>query len=613
MAVAPVMSPNARFQPRMLSRITRTLGLGLSASLLLLSLTAQAQPAELIISHAHVLTMDAARPQATAIAVRDRRIVYVGDDAGAAALIGPHTRVVSSPADLTVLPGLSDAHAHLMGLGMSLQALDLRGLESTAAIAQSVARAAQPNSGDKGWIFGRGWDQNRFHPPLFPDLAALRALDAAAAGRPVWLRRIDGHAGWASSVALQQAGITRKTAEVAGGRILRDDSGEPTGVLVDNAMDLIERVLPQPSGPDLEAAIVRASGYVTAHGLTAVHEMGLGPDAIAAYRRLAEQGRLPLRVYAYAEDPIPSKLQQMPHSLAYRTELGRLSERLGPPEHSSHFTLRGIKLFMDGALGSRGAALEQPYSDDPKNTGLLLTSPDHIEMMARWALVHGYQLATHAIGDRAVNLVLDAYQRAGVRAERNARFRIEHAQVLSEEVLSHRRFQELGVIASMQPQHAVSDGPWAIERLGPERNRLAYAWRGLLSAGARICGGSDFPVEEADPRLALHAALWRGITAPGAKPTADALSVGEAVRLFTSDAAFAAFAEDKLGRIAVGMLADLTVLEGKLVLDDKEQPPSDLPRRKVMLTVVDGKVVYDGLSASQAARPRRRGRSVLHH
>jgi predicted amidohydrolase YtcJ len=550
--------------------------------------------------------MDAAKPYATTVAVRDRRIVYVGDDAGVTPFVGPHTRVVTSSADVTVLPGLADGHAHLIGLGMSLQALDLRGLDSTTAIVQAVAKATAAQTSVKSWILGRGWDQNRFQPPSFPDRAALKALDEAASSHPVWLRRIDGHAGWASSAALAQAGITRKTAEVAGGRILRDDSGEPTGVLIDNAMDLVERVLPQPSGSELEAAIIRGSGYVVARGLTAVHEMGLSFDAVGAYHRLAEQGRLPLRIYGYAEDPIPTKLQQLPHSLAYRAELDRLSQRLGPPEHSGHFTLRGIKLFMDGALGSRGAALEQPYSDDPKNRGLLLTSPDHIEMMARWALVYGYQIATHAIGDRAVNLVLDAYQRAGVRAERNARFRIEHVQVLSDDVLSQRRFQELGVIASMQPQHMTSDSPWAGQRLGPNRLKLAYAWRGLLDSGARLCAGSDFPVEEADPRLGLQAAVWRGATA--GKPPSDALTVGEAVRLYTSDAAYAAFSDDRLGRIAVGMLADLTVLDGKLTIDDKEPAPTDLARRKILLTVVDGTVVYDGLGASQATRHRRRGR-----
>ena len=610
------MSPIARLLSRHLPCWTRQLSFGtrrlapLALGSLLLSHAALAQPADLVIQRAQVLTMDAAKPTASAVAIRDHRIVYVGDDAGLTALLGPRTRVIAAPGEISVLPGLTDAHAHLVGLGMSLQALDLRGLESTTAIANAVKQVAQAHPAGKGWILGRGWDQNRFQPPSFPDRAALRALDEAAAGHPVWLRRIDGHAGWANGAALSQAGIHRKTAEVAGGRILRDESGEPTGVLIDNAMDLVERVLPQPTGPELESAILRGSGYVVARGLTAVHDMGLGEAEVGAYRRLAEQGRLPLRIFGYLTDPIPAQLQQLPHSQAYRAELNRLSQRLGPPEHTGHFTLRGIKLFMDGALGSRGAALEQPYSDEPSHNGLLLTSVDHVEMMARWALVHGYQIATHAIGDRAVNLVLTAYQRAGVRAERNARFRIEHVQVVSESVVAQRRFQELGVIASMQPQHATSDAPWAGQRLGPHRLQLAYDLRGLLDSGARLCGGSDFPVEEADPRLGLHAALWRGKTQP--KPPADALTVGESVRLFSSDAAYAAFADDKLGRIAVGMLADLTVLEGKLTLDDKELPPTDLPRRKVLLTIVDGSVVYDGLGQTQATRPRRRGRAVPH-
>lgn len=603
-------------QPKTLLSSRSLVRLALGGSLLLGAGSASAQPAELVIQKAHVLTMDGARPTATVVAIRDRRIVYVGEETGAAPFVGPHTRVVAGAAnqEVTVLPGLTDAHAHLVGLGMSLGALDLRGLSSPDAIAQAVGKAAQDSTAREQFVLGRGWDQNRFSPPNFPDRAALKMLDQASAGHPVWLRRIDGHAGWANTAALALAGINGKTAEVSGGRILRDERGEPTGVLVDNAMDLVERVLPRPSGKDLEAAIIRGAGYVVARGLTSVHEMGLGMDAVAAYRRLAEQGRLPLRVYAYAEDPIPPKLQQIPHSLAYRAELDRLAQRLGPPEHSGHFTLRGIKLFMDGALGSRGAALEQPYSDDPQNRGLLLTSPFHIELMARWALVHGYQLATHAIGDRAVNLVLDAYRRAGVSADRNARFRIEHVQVVSDEVVAQRQFQSLGVIASMQPQHAPSDAPWATQRLGPDRIKLSYAWRSLLDSGAHLAGGSDFPVEDADPRLALDAAIWKNQPAkPGSKPPSDALSVGEAIRLFTSDAAYATFAEDRIGKLAVGMLADLTVLEGKLSLDDKEPPPADLPRRKILLTVVDGAVVYDGLGQSQVQRTRRRGRLIRRH
>ncbi len=611
MADPPAMTDHAPFQPRVSSLLCRLVGFAALGSLVATA-TASAQPADLVIQNAHVLTMDPARPQAIAIAVRDHRIVYVGDQAGSAAHIGPRTRVIAASSDTTVLPGLHDGHAHLVGLGLSLRALNLRGIDFAAAIAQAVGHTAQAQPEAGAWLLGRGWDQNRFSPPEFPDAAALRTLDAASAGHPVWLRRIDGHAGWANHAAMQLAGLSKKTPEVDGGRILRDPSGEPTGVLIDNAMDLIERVLPKPTGPELEAAIISASGYVAARGLTAVHDMGLSVEAVGAYRRLAEQGRLPIRIYGYADDPIPAKLQQFPQSPAYRAELERLSQRIGPPEHSSHFTLRGIKLYLDGALGSRGAALEQPYTDDPQNSGLLLTTPDHVEMMSRWALIHGYQIATHAIGDRAVHLALDAYQRAGVRAERNARFRIEHAQVISEDVLTHRRFQELGVIASMQPQHAVSDAPWADKRLGA-RSRYAYAWRSLLDSGARLCGGSDFPVEDADPRLALHSALWKTTPVTAPKAPADALSVGEAVRLFTADAAYATFAEDKLGRIAVGLLADLTVLEGKLSLDDHLPPPADLPRRKVLLTVVDGAVVYDGLGQSQASRPRRRGRHILRH
>ncbi len=611
MADPPAMTDLAPFQPRVSSFLSRLVGVAALGSLFA-SATAAAQPADLVIQQAHVLTMDPARPTASALAVRDHRIVYVGDQAGSAAHIGPRTRVITASSDTTVLPGLHDGHAHLVGLGLSLRGLDLRGLDSVAALSQAVASAAKADPDARTFLLGRGWDQNRFSPPEFPDAAALRALDAASAGHPVWLRRIDGHAGWANHAAMQLAGLSKKTPEIEGGRILRDPSGEPTGVLIDNAMDLIDRVLPKPSDPELEAAIIRASGYVAARGLTAVHEMGLSPEAIGAYRRLAEQGRLPIRIYGYADDPIPTKLQQFPQSSAYRSELERLSQRLGPPEHGSHFTLRGIKLYLDGALGSRGAALEGPYSDDPKNNGLLLTTPEHVEIMARWALIHGYQIATHAIGDRAVHLALDAYQRAGVRAERNARFRIEHAQVVSEDILSQRRFQELGVIASMQPQHATSDAPWAAKRLG-DRVRFAYAWRPLLDSGARLCGGSDFPVEDADPRLALHSAVWKTAQAGVAKAPSDALSVGEAVRLFSSDAAYATFAEDKLGRIAVGMIADLTVLEGKLSLDDKDPLPADLPRRKVLLTVVDGAVVYDGLGQGQASRPRRRGRLVPRH
>ena len=581
-------------------------------------------PAELVIHGAQIITMNPARPLATAVAVRQGIFVYVGDEAGSRAYIGPQTRVIdggaapaaaatqpspatssasrepAAPPSMTVLPGLIDAHAHLLGLGLSLVQLDLRGIRSAAEIVAAVrAQAAAPEKAAASWILGRGWDQNLFTPARFPGPAERRALDAAAGNRPVFLRRVDGHAGWANGEALLRAGINRDTAEVAGGRILRDEQGEPTGVLVDNAMSLVEQVIPAPSPAEMEQAILAASKHVTERGLTAVHEMGISPAAVAVYRRLAEEDRLPLRVYAFHDDPMPHGLAQLPYSLSYKAELQHLSERIGPPSSKGHFSIRGIKLYMDGALGSRGAALWEPYSDEPGHSGLLLCPPEHVEEMARWALLHGYQVATHAIGDRANQLVLDAYEHAGVRADRNVRFRVEHAQVLTASDLARRRYQNLGVIASVQPTHATSDMEWAPARLGPTRLTLAYAWQQLLHSGARVCAGSDFPVEEADPRRGLHAAVLRQDLAE--KPAGgfvpdQRLTIGEAIRAFTSEAAYAGFAENQLGAIETGRPADLTVLGGRIELDPTAPPPRDLATRPVLLTLIDGRAVHDSLT-----------------
>jgi predicted amidohydrolase YtcJ len=567
------------------------------------TLAAGKEPAaELAVRGATVVTMDAALPVASAIAVRNGEIVYVGDDAGLADYLGPNTRLLTD-ANITVLPGLTDAHAHLTGLGLSLGQIDLRGDSSPAAIFEKVRAAAQrpAQALDGEWLIGRGWDQNRFTPPRLPTVEDLQAFDAASGGRPVLLRRIDGHAIWVNSEALRRAGISRTDKPVPGGLILRRADGEPTGVLVDNAMSLVERMLPPLRSEQIEAAILRAGAYVTARGLTAVHDMGVSSAELEVYHRLALSGRLPLRVFAYYADPIPTALAQFPQSYAYRAEIQRLGQRLGAPEIGPLFTLRGIKLYMDGALGSRGAALAAPYSDEPQSSGLLLSPPEHIEAVSRWALLHGYQVATHAIGDRAVHLVLSAYEHAGVRAEKDLRFRIEHAQVLLPEELTRRRFLELGVIASVQPSHATSDMPWAGARLGPERLLNAYAWRSLLRSGARLCAGSDFPVEEADPRLILHAAVTRTDSQgnpPGGFFPGQRLSIGEAIRAMTSDAAYAVFAEDHLGQIAVGRPADLTILSGSLSLAPaaRETPPSDLLQRQVLLTVIGGRVVYDGIT-----------------
>lgn len=596
-------------------------------------------PADLVVLGAQVITMDPARPTASAVALRDQRVVYVGDDAGVAGLIGPRTRVVraggagaktdapagktkgSAPAGpqsaaMTVLPGLIDAHAHLVGLGLSLRAVDLRGMASPVSIAQAVRLRARTRP-DGEWVIGRGWDQNRFTPARLPGVAERRLLDEASGDHPVVLRRIDGHAAWLNTEALRRAGIDDKTPDPPGGRIERE-GGRPTGVLVDHAMSLADRVMPAPGPDELREAILSASSHVAARGLTAVHEMGIGPEETAIYRKLDEEGLLPVRVFAFSEDPIPAALAQFPYSLAYKAELEHATERLGPPESGNHFSRRGIKLYLDGALGSRGAALLAPYNDHPGNSGLLLAPSEHIEAMARWGALHGYQIATHAIGDRANTLVLDAYERAGITASRDLRFRVEHAQVLNPADVQRRRYQKLGVLASVQPTHATSDMPWAEARIGRERLAYAYAFRKLLASGARLCAGSDFPVEEADPRLGLHAAVTR--TDPLGQPQggftpSEKLTMGEAIRVFTTDAAYGAFAENQLGRIEVGRAADLTVLGGHLELEPSAPPPTDLPQRPVLLTIVDGFVIYDGLtlgkSGPNVAKPegtRRSGR-----
>lgn len=609
-----------------------------------------ARPADLVLRGPQIITMDPAHPVANAVAIRDGEIVWVGSTAtgpesaspaapppdgeaasspggseGMAALqawIGPRTRIIQLDGNQTVLPGLIDAHAHLVGLGMSLDRIDLRGARGVSEVIERIRDRLRSDAlagNERGFIIGRGWDQNLFSPPQLPTVAARQALDAVSAGRPLLLRRIDGHAVWVNSELLRRAGIGRGTVDPEGGRILRDASGEPTGVLVDNAMSLVERLLPAATRKDIESAILAAAEHVAARGLTAVHEMGIGSEELAVYRQLAEEGRLPLRVFAYHEDPMPAALSRYPRSSAYQAELMRLGQRLGPPETIGRLALRGIKLYMDGALGSRGAALLAPYSDEPNHSGLLLVPPEHVEEMARWAILYGrgHQIATHAIGDRANHVVLSAYEKAGVRADRDLRFRIEHAQVIARADLERRRFQKLGVIASIQPSHATSDMPWAIRRLGPERLLGAYAFRSLLSSGARLCAGSDFPVEEADPRIGLHAAIHRtdekGQPEGGFLPH-ERLSVGEALRLFTIDAAYAAFAEDSIGQIRVGRRADLTVLSGRLDSYLSGGPaPQDLRTRPVLLTIIDGQAVFDRLGGSApgklntATRPKRRG------
>jgi predicted amidohydrolase YtcJ len=515
-----------------------------------------------------VLGTGAAASAPSAVAVEGSRITAVGSRDDVLRLRGPQTRLVDSHGG-TIVPALTDAHGHLVGLGFAMANVDLRGCTSARDCADRI-RAALGSAAAGAWIQGRGWDQNRFPDKQFPTRATL---DAVAPSTPVFVRRIDGHAAWANSEALRRAKITRHTPDPPGGRILHDAHGEPTGLLIDRADELVQRAIPLPGDAEVEAAIFRAQDLLASQGLTSIHEMGIDAQTTEVYRRVARAGRLKLRVYAHWSGE-PKSLEE-----AFR----RGPERGGPDDL---FTLRAIKLYADGALGSRGAHLKAPYSDDPTNSGLVLTPPEEIEAIARRALAAGFQVSTHAIGDAANHDVLEAYARAGTTPA--ARFRIEHAQITDPADIP--RFAQLGVIASMQPTHATSDMSMAEARLGHARLAGAYAWRRFLEAHVHVAFGSDFPVELSDPRLGLFAAVTRTDLdgqPPGGWLPDQKLTVAEALRGFTQEAAYAAFEEGWRGELRPGQVADLTVFDGPL------DSPAHILERKPLLTVVGGHIVSE--------------------
>ncbi|AGP41767.1 amidohydrolase [Sorangium cellulosum] len=533
-------------------------------------------PADLVITAGVVRTLDPRSPLAEAVAVRGERIVFVGSAADAKAFVGPATRVVELPGR-AVVPGLVDGHAHLYGLGVALETPSVRGARSAEAAAAVVAEAAKARPRGE-WITGRGWDQNLWPGAAFPTHAPL---DAAAPEHPVALRRVDGHALWANAAAMRAAGVGRGAQDPPGGRILRDAAGEPTGVFIDSAMDLVEAKIPADPPAVRERRILRAAEEALSSGLTGVHEMGIDDETVAVYRALAAAGRLPIRVHAY---------------LAGAGRLEGLRERAPDADAAgtAMFVLRGVKLFADGALGSRGAALLEPYADEPSTSGLLLMDREALARAARLVADAGFQLAVHAIGDRANRAVLDAFEALGPGRAAALRFRVEHAQIVSPDDLP--RFAALGAIASVQPTHATSDMPWAPARLGARRLKGAYAWHSLLASGARVVFGSDFPVEEPSPLLGIYAAVTRQDLSgqpPGGWMPEERLDLDEALLAFTAAPAYAAWAEGQRGRIAEGYVADLTVLGRDL------SPDRSLVDTPIDMVVVGGRV----------ARPHRAARA----
>ncbi len=531
--------------------------------------------ASLIFVGGHILTLtdqDEKEP-ATAVAITGGRITQVGDDQDALAHKGPQTQVIDLQG-ATLMPGFIDSHCHLYGMGTALVQLDLVGTRSAAAVAalvDSAARGAPPGA----WLQGRGWDQNDWPLQAYPD---AKLLDQVSGGHPVLLRRIDGHAAWVNGTALAEAGITAATADPAGGEILRDPAGHPTGILIDNAVDLVNRILPEPDRAEKIHRIDLALDHCVRYGLTGVHEAGLDWERLDIYRELDAAGRLPLRIYGMFDD--------QPDVLARAQAAGPFFAPDGM------ITVRAVKLYADGALGSRGALLLADYADQPGTRGLAVTPREHLARVAHDLGNAGFQICTHAIGDGANRMMLDIYAEAlGKLGGKDHRWRIEHAQIL--DPLDIPRFGALGVIAAMQPTHCTSDMDWAPERLGPDRLDGAYAWKSLLDSGAHLCFGTDFPIEAVDPLAGLYSARTRahqdGTPAGGWLP-GQRLDGRTAVELYTAGSAFAAFQENELGRIKPGYRADFTILDG----DPSTCGNMELLGLKVLYTVVDGKIVYAG-------------------
>lgn len=528
--------------------------------------------ADMIVYNGAIYMLNGQNNSVEALAVREDKIVALGTNDE---ILQSYKSGLTIDLDgRTVIPGLTDAHGHLLGLGLSMMTIDLVGTKSTEEIGELVRRhAGKVRPGE--WIQGRGWDQNHWPDREFPD---HKILDRGAPENPVYLTRVDGHASWVNRYALEHSGITHATPDPDGGRIIRDPDGNPTGVLIDAAMRLVADNIPEPAISRKQRALNLAINECLSFGITTVHDMGMNLPTINLYREMIASGETVLRLY--------STIDGVGDTWEHFLQKGRI---VGSSRNM--LTVRAIKLYSDGALGSRGASMIEPYNDDPVNDGLLLLSEEEIYSTTVQALENGFQVCTHAIGDRANRVVLNAYERALRRVPgHNHRLRIEHVQVLHPD--DFIRFHESGIIPSMQPIHCTSDMSWVVDRLGIERARYAYAWRSLIDQGTVIAGGSDFPVEPVNPLLGLFAAETRQDEHFNPKDgwfPEQRLRRDEAFRMFTSWAAYASFEDEIKGTLEPGKLADFVIYPQDVMTIHVNELRAVRPD----LTILGGKIVFD--------------------
>jgi predicted amidohydrolase YtcJ len=550
----------------------------LSVAISLFSSTTQKETADLILSGGVIYTVNDRQPRVEAVAVKADRIIFAGSNSDVARFQGTGTRRIDLRG-ATVVPGLADAHYHLSGVGLREMTLNLEGTTSLEDfLARVKARIDQAKPGE--WITGRGWIETFWKPQRFP---TRFELDKISPSNPVYLTRADGHGGVANSAALKLAGITKETPSPFGGEIMKDKAtGEPNGMLLDRAQGIVQRLVPRGGSAEADAALVIGAERSVDLGWTQIQNAGGDYDEVERLQRLYREGKIKLRIYEAIRGPGVAATRLIKEGAS----IGAFGNRL---------TMRGIKISIDGALGSKGAALLEPYADH-ESSGFLTQKEDEVYPVLIDALKAGIQIEIHAIGDRANRVVLDLYERAfkavpeGSRKVREPRWRIEHAQILNPADIP--RFASLGVIPSMQPSHAIGDLHFAASRLGIKRLEGAYAWQTLLKTGVIIAGGSDAPVERGEPMIEFYAAVARkdlkGFTGVGWHPE-EAMTREQALKAFTIWAAYAAFEEKLRGSIEAGKLADFTVLSADIM----KIPESEILKTRCVMTIINGEIVHE--------------------